>query len=121
MAELMRQTLRSSRLVAWAVALGLAGSAQTRVAKTLDIYVVDVEGGNATLFVSPAGEALLIDAGNGGAGRFATRSAVPPAGTNTAPPPAHNGAAYWITVTAQSNGSFTVTNARNGFSKTYRK
>src|SRR6266571_6097684 len=41
--------------------------AQTRTSKTLDIYVVDVEGGNATLFVPPSGEALLIDAGNGGA------------------------------------------------------
>ena len=51
--------------------LGLALSvtspaAQTR-GKTLDIYVVDVEGGNATLFVSPAGESLLMDTGNGGA------------------------------------------------------
>src|SRR6516162_9453426 len=35
--------------------------------KTLDIYVVDVEGGNATLFVSPSGESLLIETGNGGA------------------------------------------------------
>jgi beta-lactamase superfamily II metal-dependent hydrolase len=42
-------------------------SAQIRAAKTLDIYVVDVEGGNATLFVSPSGESMLIDAGNGGA------------------------------------------------------
>jgi competence protein ComEC len=41
--------------------------AQTRTAKTLDIYVVDVEGGNATLFVTPAGESMLIDTGNGGA------------------------------------------------------
>src|SRR6266446_10813782 len=41
------------------------GQAQTR--KTLDIYVVDVEGGNATLFVSPSGESVLIDTGNGGA------------------------------------------------------
>jgi len=39
-----------------------------RAAKTLDIYVVDVEGGNATLFVAPSGESLLIDAGNGGMG-----------------------------------------------------
>jgi beta-lactamase superfamily II metal-dependent hydrolase len=37
-------------------------------ARTLDIYVVDVEGGNATLFVSPSGESLLIDTGNAGAG-----------------------------------------------------
>ena len=44
-----------------------AVSAQTRPSRTLDIYVVDVEGGNATLFVSPAGGSLLIDTGNGGA------------------------------------------------------
>src|SRR5436190_18782227 len=36
--------------------------AQTRT--TLDIYVVDVEGGNATLYVSPSGESVLIDTGN---------------------------------------------------------
>src|SRR5260221_1806308 len=36
--------------------------AQTRT--TLDIYVVDVEGGNATLLVAPSGESLLIDTGN---------------------------------------------------------
>ena len=41
---------------------------------TLDIYVVDVEGGNATLFVNPAGESLLIDTGNAnGAVRDAER------------------------------------------------
>lgn len=40
-------------------------SAQSRT--TLDMYVVDVEGGNATLFVAPSGESLLIDTGNGGA------------------------------------------------------
>jgi len=50
-------------------------AAQTRTAKTLDIYVVDVEGGNATLFVSPSGGSVLIDSGNGGAaaGRDADR------------------------------------------------
>src|SRR5207302_8803915 len=39
-------------------------AAQTR--STLDIYVVDVEGGNATLLVPPSGESLLIDTGNVG-------------------------------------------------------
>src|SRR6478735_2973897 len=42
---------------------------------TLDIYVTDVEGGNATLFVTPAGESVLIDTGNAnGAVRDAGRS-----------------------------------------------
>jgi competence protein ComEC len=31
--------------------------------KTLDIYFIDVEGGQATLFVSPSGESLLVDTG----------------------------------------------------------
>lgn len=38
-------------------------SAQTR---TLDIYWIDVEGGAATLIVSPSGESLLVDTGFGG-------------------------------------------------------
>jgi len=41
--------------------------AQTRPAKTLDIYVIDVEGGNSQLYVSPSGESVLIDTGNAGA------------------------------------------------------
>jgi beta-lactamase superfamily II metal-dependent hydrolase len=54
--------------------LAVAPSAgQGRVPNTLTIYVVDVEGGNATLFVAPSGESLLIDTGNGGAA--ATRDA----------------------------------------------
>ena len=35
-------------------------------------------------------------------------------------PPAHNGTAYWIKVSAHRDGSFEVTNGRNGFSKKYR-
>jgi beta-lactamase superfamily II metal-dependent hydrolase len=51
-----------------ALTLTLANSAspsqaQTRSAKTLDIYYIDVEGGQATLFVSPSGESLLVDTG----------------------------------------------------------
>ena len=50
-------------------------AAQTR--KTLDIYLIHVEGGGATLFVAPSGETVLIDTGNGGGGRseIATRDA----------------------------------------------
>ena len=46
-------------------------------------------------------------------------TAAPAPGPGAAPPPAHNGQAYWIKVSAKEDGSFTVTNARNGFSKTY--
>jgi beta-lactamase superfamily II metal-dependent hydrolase len=51
------------------LALSLAATssaAQNRASKTLDIYVVDVEGGNAVLFVAPSGQSLLIDTGNAG-------------------------------------------------------
>src|ERR1700687_2305165 len=44
----------------------------------------------------------------------------PQPGPGAPPPPAHTGTAYWVKVSAQMDGSFTVTNARNGFSKTYK-
>lgn len=34
--------------------------------KTLDIYYIDTEGGQATLFVSPTGQTALVDTGNQG-------------------------------------------------------
>jgi len=46
--------------------------------------------------------------------------APPPPGSAAPPPPPHNGPAYWFKVSAQQDGTFTVTNSRNGFSKTYR-
>jgi len=60
----MRALMASVMTVVLLAALAVA---QTRTAKTLDIYVVDVEGGNATLFVAPSGESLLVDTGNAGA------------------------------------------------------
>src|SRR5436190_11875984 len=60
--------MRASIALSLALALSpMFPGEQTRTAKTLDVYVVDVEGGNATLFVSPSGESLLIDSGNAGA------------------------------------------------------
>jgi len=58
-----------------ALATAVLSLAQTRTADTLVIYVIDVEGGNATLLVAPSKESLLIDTGNAGAGavRDATR------------------------------------------------
>jgi competence protein ComEC len=43
-----------------------------------------------------------------------------PAQSRDGAPPVHNGRAYWIKLSAYRDGSFAVTNARNGFSKTYR-
>jgi hypothetical protein len=42
-----------------------------------------------------------------------------PGGAAAPPPPVHNGTAYWIKVSADQDGSFTVINSRNGFSKKY--
>ncbi len=53
-------------LLALAVSTAFA-IANAQDAKTLNVYVVDVEGGNATLYVSPSGESVLVDSGNGGA------------------------------------------------------
>jgi competence protein ComEC len=59
---------RSSSLLGLLACLAVAPAApQAQGGKPLTIYVVDVEGGNATLFVAPSGQSLLIDTGNGGA------------------------------------------------------
>ena len=41
-------------LLALALFAPASSMAQTKTSNTLDIYVVDVEGGNAVLFVSPS-------------------------------------------------------------------
>ncbi len=43
--------------------LFLLAAASLLPAQTLRIYAIDVEGGKATLYVSPSGESMLIDAG----------------------------------------------------------
>jgi competence protein ComEC len=55
------------RLLSCLIAASLAAVLAAQARTTLDIYLVDVEGGNATLFVAPSGESILIDTGNGGA------------------------------------------------------
>jgi beta-lactamase superfamily II metal-dependent hydrolase len=42
---------------------GVLSGAQTQSARPFEVYVIDVEGGEATLFVSPSGDSLLVDAG----------------------------------------------------------
>ena len=45
------------------ILLALAGAAVLPAAKNLEIYFIDVEGGQATLFVAPSGESMLVDTG----------------------------------------------------------
>lgn len=44
----------------------LLGVAQARPADGLRVYVIDVEGGGATLVVAPSGQSMLIDSGSPG-------------------------------------------------------
>src|ERR1035437_6715341 len=46
--------------------LGLC--ALTCAAQELRVYAIDVEGGKATLYVSPSGQSMLVDAGYAGLG-----------------------------------------------------
>jgi competence protein ComEC len=68
--------MRKRVLLAIAVAIGLVSPmlwAQQK--KALEVYFVDVEGGQSTLFVSPSGQSLLVDTGWAGprdAGRIAS-------------------------------------------------
>jgi competence protein ComEC len=47
----------------------IAAAAPSPAAKNLEIYCIDVEGGQATLMVAPSGESLLVDTGWGGHNR----------------------------------------------------
>ena len=60
----------ASLLVAASIALSPRPAAAQR--RALDIYFIDVEGGQATLVVTPGGETLLIDTGFPGDGTFAS-------------------------------------------------
>ena len=52
-----------SALLLFGVIVGVPAQTQDR---TLDIYFIDTEGGQSTLYVAPAGESLLVDTGNAG-------------------------------------------------------
>src|SRR5690242_12533238 len=45
---------------------GISGLLAQSPSGTLNIYYIDTEGGQSTLFVSPSGESLLVDTGNAG-------------------------------------------------------
>ena len=44
----------------------IVSSAQAPAGKALDMYFIDTEGGQSTLFMSPSGQTLLVDTGNAG-------------------------------------------------------
>lgn len=78
--------MMNARIGFWCRLIGVIlllrpGPALAAAEPTLDIYWVDVEGGGATLIVTPSGESVLVDSGNPGvrdAGRIhqvATREA----------------------------------------------
>ena len=56
------------RGIARAITVAMAGAVALHAASTLDIYFIDVEGGQATLIATPAGQSLLIDTGYAGNG-----------------------------------------------------
>ena len=51
----------------------LTSGQRPTAAQTLDLCLIDVEGGNARLYRLPGGESVLSDTGNGGAARDAAR------------------------------------------------
>lgn len=64
MKERVRLRFCASRFLPCLILLiGCASAAVASPRKALQIYFVDVEGGQATLFVTPAGQSLLIDTG----------------------------------------------------------
>jgi beta-lactamase superfamily II metal-dependent hydrolase len=53
-------------ILTFVAACSVALAAQTKPTKPLEIYVVDPEGGKEALWVTPAGQAILIDTGSPG-------------------------------------------------------
>ena len=56
--------MRTAIVLMLCLATGFPGVLAQSGPKTLDIYYIDTEGGQSTLFVSPTGESLLVDTGN---------------------------------------------------------
>jgi hypothetical protein len=76
----MRNLLFVLVLAAFApMATSVAPSRSTARRSTLDIYFIDVEGGQSTLMVTPDGESFLVDAGFPGNGTFASTPGEPAA------------------------------------------
>jgi len=59
----MRKMLPLLVVVALLVPISLVHAQQVQQQNHLDIYFIDTEGGQATLFVSPSGQSMLVDTG----------------------------------------------------------
>src|SRR3954471_6152191 len=58
--------MRAAIILVLSLAMGTMGLAAQAATGTLNIYYIDTEGGQSTLFVGPSGESLLVDTGNAG-------------------------------------------------------
>ncbi len=84
--------------------------------KPLEIRFIGVEGGPATSIVSTSGESLPVDTGypyavGAGASHAVAEQFIADTDETTA---------HGIRLSAQRDASFTVTNDRNGHTKTYK-
>jgi beta-lactamase superfamily II metal-dependent hydrolase len=59
--------MRHTTLVLIALVTVVSAAVASQQQRALDIYFIDVEGGQATLLVSPSGESMLVDTGFPGA------------------------------------------------------
>ena len=64
----MRSVNTRTLLIMSVLLLSALAAPRAQAPKPLDIYFIDVEGGQATLFVTPSGESMLIDTGHPGQG-----------------------------------------------------
>src|SRR4030095_7266976 len=58
--------MRAAIITALCLATGIVGLLAQAPTGTLNIYYIDTEGGQSTLFVGPTGESPLVDTGNAG-------------------------------------------------------
>ena len=58
--------MRGAIVTVLCLTLGIVGLFAQTPTGTLNIYYIDTEGGQSTLFVGPTGESLLVDTGNAG-------------------------------------------------------
>jgi len=75
---LMRAGIQSVESIAFFLALAFVPAVSTaQTASAVEIYFIDVEGGQSTLIKLPGGQTLLVDAGFPGTGTFSSSAGEP--------------------------------------------